>query len=145
MARTSSIDASATGTCSQLTAAKIDVPVLLMRRAHRFEPANFALSGQLAWTPGGYGVVFGRTLQDGIITRHLRDHCPQAKLKLCPYRDRLPATADEFLWGKSMFNTLGRGWGPDSLRASGPDNRRCPIAAGDSRSTAPARSTSGGL
>jgi hypothetical protein len=70
--------------------------------------ANFALSGELAWTPGGYGVAFGRMLQDGIVTRYLRDHCPQAKLKLCPYRDQLPATADEFLWGKSMFNTLGR-------------------------------------
>jgi hypothetical protein len=70
--------------------------------------ANFALSGELAWTPGGYGVAFGRMLQDGIVTRYLRDHCPQAKLKLCPYRDQLPATADEFLWGKSMFNALGR-------------------------------------
>jgi len=70
--------------------------------------ANFALSGQLAWTPGGYGVAFGRMLQDGIVTRYLRDHCPQAKLKLCPYRDELPATADEFLWGHSMFNALGR-------------------------------------
>jgi hypothetical protein len=38
----------------------------------------------------------------------LREHCPQQKLKLCPYRDRLPATADQFLWGNSMFNTLGR-------------------------------------
>jgi hypothetical protein len=70
--------------------------------------ANFALSGQWAWTPGGYGVAFGRMLQDGIVTRYLRDHCPQAQLKLCPYRDQLPATADEFLWGDSMFNTLGR-------------------------------------
>ena len=70
--------------------------------------ANFALSGQLAWTPGGYGVAFGRMLQDGIVTRYLRDHRPQAKLKLCPYRDELPATADQFLWGNSMFNTLGR-------------------------------------
>jgi hypothetical protein len=70
--------------------------------------ANFALSGELAWTPGGYGVAFGRMLQDGIVTRYLNDHCPQAKLKLCPYRDQLPATADEFLWGKSVFNSLGR-------------------------------------
>jgi hypothetical protein len=70
--------------------------------------ANFALSGQLAWTPGGYGVAFGRMLQDGIVARYLRDHCPQAKLKLCPYRNELPATADQFLWGKSMFNSLGR-------------------------------------
>jgi hypothetical protein len=70
--------------------------------------ANFALSGQLAWTPGGTGVAFGRMLQDGIVTRYLRDHCPQEPLKLCPYRDRLPASADAFLWGNSMFNTLGR-------------------------------------
>ena len=30
------------------------------------------------------------------------------KLKLCPYRNELPPTADDFLWGNSMFNTLGR-------------------------------------
>jgi hypothetical protein len=70
--------------------------------------ANFALSGQLAWTPGGTGVAFGRMMQDGIVARYLRDHCPHERLKLCPYRDELPATADEFLWGHSMFDTLGR-------------------------------------
>ena len=70
--------------------------------------ANFALSGELAWTPGGYGVAFGRMLQDGIVTRYLGDHCPREKLKLCPYRNQLPATADQFLWGNSVFNTLGR-------------------------------------
>jgi hypothetical protein len=70
--------------------------------------ANFALSGQLAWTPGGVGVAFGRMLQDGIVTQYLRDHCPHEKLKLCPYRNELPATADEFLWGHSMFDELGR-------------------------------------
>jgi hypothetical protein len=75
--------------------------------------ANFALSGQLAWTPGGYGVAFGRMMQDGIVASYLRAHCPQQKLKLCPYRDQLPATADEFLWGNSMFNTLGRFEGLD--------------------------------
>jgi hypothetical protein len=70
--------------------------------------ANFALSGQFAWTPGGAGVAFGRMLQDGIVARYLDDHCPAMKLKLCPYRNELPATADAFLWGNSMFNTLGR-------------------------------------
>ena len=69
---------------------------------------NFAFSGQLAWTPGGYGVAFGRMMQDGIVARYLREHCPQQPLKLCPYRNELPATADQFLWGNSMFNTLGR-------------------------------------
>jgi hypothetical protein len=70
--------------------------------------ANFALSGQLAWTPGGAGVAFGRMLQDGIVARYLNDHCPTMKLKLCPYRNELPATADDFLWGHGVFNTLGR-------------------------------------
>jgi hypothetical protein len=70
--------------------------------------ANHALSGKWAWTPGGYGVAFGRMMQDGIVARYLNDHCPRESYKLCPYRNELPATADEFLWGKSMFNTLGR-------------------------------------
>jgi hypothetical protein len=70
--------------------------------------ANFALSGELAWTPGGYGVTFGRMLQDGIVAQYLRDHCGKQKFRLCPYRNELPATADKFLWGSSMFNTLGR-------------------------------------
>jgi len=70
--------------------------------------ANFALSGHLGWTPGGTGVAFGRMMQDGIVAQYLRDHCPRQQLKLCPYRDTLPATADEFLWGHSMFDELGR-------------------------------------
>jgi hypothetical protein len=70
--------------------------------------ANHALSGKWAWTPGGYGVAFGRMMQDGIVARYLNDHCPRESFKLCPYRNELPATADEFLWGNSMFNTLGR-------------------------------------
>ncbi|MBR1066093.1 hypothetical protein [Bradyrhizobium liaoningense] len=70
--------------------------------------ANHALSSKWGWTPGGYGVAFGRMMQDGIVARFLSDHCPREHYRLCPYRDQLPATADEFLWGKSMFNTLGR-------------------------------------
>ncbi len=69
---------------------------------------NFALSGTLAWTPGGYGLVFARMLQDGIVTRYLDDHCPEHPYKLCPYRHRLPATADAFLWSGGPFNDLGR-------------------------------------
>jgi hypothetical protein len=70
--------------------------------------ANHALSGQWAWTPGGYGVAFGRMLQDGIVARFLNDHCARQNFKLCPYRNALPATGDDFLWGHSMFDQLGR-------------------------------------
>lgn len=77
--------------------------------------ANFALSGTLAWTPGGAGVSFGRMMQDGIVARYLNDHCDTIKLKLCPYRNQLPPTADDFLWANdSIFNKLGRFKGMDS-------------------------------
>ena len=75
--------------------------------------ANHALSGQWAWTPGGYGVAFGRMLQDGIVAQFLNDHCARENFKLCPYRNALPATADQFLWGHSMFDELGRFDGMD--------------------------------
>jgi hypothetical protein len=69
---------------------------------------NLAFSGQLAWTPGGFGIAFGRMLQDGIVKRYLHDHCPDVQLKLCPYRNELPTDADEFLWSYGVFNELGR-------------------------------------
>jgi hypothetical protein len=68
---------------------------------------NFALSGQLAWTPGGYGIVFARMMEDGIVARYLDDHCPDPRLRLCPYRHKLPRTADEFLWKDGPFSELG--------------------------------------
>ena len=71
--------------------------------------ANFALSGQLAWTPGGYGIVFARMLEDGIVARYLDAHCGEENFKLCAYRRRLPPTADDFLWAYgSIFDKLGR-------------------------------------
>jgi hypothetical protein len=70
--------------------------------------ANCVVSGRFAFTPGGYGIVFGRLLQDGIVGRYLRDHCPDRMLKLCPYRGELPSDADAFLWGGGLFDRLGR-------------------------------------
>jgi len=70
---------------------------------------NFALSGQVAWTPGGYSIAFARMLEDGIVTRYLQDHCSERHFKLCPYRDNLPETADDFLWSReTVFSKLGR-------------------------------------
>ena len=69
---------------------------------------NYVVGGRFAWTPGGYGIAFGRMLQDGIVTRYLNDHCPDPRLKLCPYRTELPLDADTFLWGDGIFDQLGR-------------------------------------
>jgi hypothetical protein len=70
--------------------------------------ANFVTSGRFMWTPGGIALSFGRMLQDGIVTRYLDEHCPTAKLRLCAHRDELPTDADEFFWGDSVFDRLGR-------------------------------------
>jgi hypothetical protein len=66
------------------------------------------VSGRFAFPPGGYGILFGRMLQIGIVSRYLAEHCPDPKLKLCPFREELPRDADAFLWGESVFNELGR-------------------------------------
>jgi hypothetical protein len=47
-------------------------------------------------------------LQDGIVTRYLNDHCPDAKLQLCSYKDQLPNDADVWFWGSKLFDSLGR-------------------------------------
>jgi hypothetical protein len=70
--------------------------------------ANFAIAGRIAWTPGGYGILFGRMLQQGLVIRYLDKHCATTAFKLCPYRSELPRDADAFLWGESVFNKLGR-------------------------------------
>ncbi|HEY7246775.1 MAG TPA: hypothetical protein VH678_23115 [Xanthobacteraceae bacterium] len=70
--------------------------------------ANRVVSGRFEFTPGGYGILFGRMLEDGIVARYLRDHCPDSRFRLCGFRDQLPATADEFLWSDGVFNRLGR-------------------------------------
>jgi hypothetical protein len=70
--------------------------------------ANYAVAGQLAWTPGGIALSFGRMLQDGIVARYLADHCPDPRFKLCDHRAELPTDADAFFWGEGIFDRLGR-------------------------------------
>ena len=80
--------------------------------------ANFALSKQWAWTPGGYGILFGRMLQDGIVKRYLDDLARRSTTSFAPIGTQLPPTADDFLWGRSVFNSLGRFTGlGDEMRA----------------------------
>ncbi|MEA2906929.1 MAG: hypothetical protein QOI12_4316 [Alphaproteobacteria bacterium] len=70
--------------------------------------ANYAVARQLAWTPGGIALSFGRMLQDGIVKRFLVEHCPDARFKLCDHLAELPDDADVFFWGESLFDRLGR-------------------------------------
>src|SRR5580700_3371107 len=89
-------------------AALAPTTIALVLSAAMLLGANYIVSKTVAWTPGGYGLAFGRMLQDGIVTRYLDDHCATEQLKLCPYRNELPLDADTFLWGKSVFDKLGR-------------------------------------
>jgi hypothetical protein len=69
---------------------------------------NYAVARELAWTPGGIGLAFGRMLQDGIVAKFLADHCPDPRFRLCDHRAELPTDADVFFWGGSVFDRLGR-------------------------------------
>ena len=89
-------------------AAVTDAALAMILGAALLLAGNYVVARQIAWTPGGYGIAFGRMLQDGIVARYLDDHCPDARLKLCPYRNELPRDADDFLWGGSAFDQLGR-------------------------------------
>ena len=70
--------------------------------------ANFVVAGKVAWTPGGYGILFGRMLEEGIVDRYLAKHCRETPFKLCPFRRQLPHDADTFLWASDIFDRLGR-------------------------------------
>ncbi len=71
---------------------------------------HLALVGKATYTPGGPVFIFGRLVQDGIAQRWLAEHCPVPGIKLCGLQDRIPKTADDFLWGDtSPFQDIG-GW-----------------------------------
>ncbi len=70
--------------------------------------SDYIVARRIGWTPGGAAFAFGAILQDGIVKRYLDDHCPDATLRLCAYKDELPATGDEWLWDSEIFDRLGR-------------------------------------
>jgi hypothetical protein len=72
--------------------------------------SNLAIGGQFKFTPGGDSFLFGRLVQDGIIARYLQDRCPDATIRLCAYRDKMPDSADDWLWAPgNILSALG-GW-----------------------------------
>ena len=83
-------------------AAVVAASLLLMPILH------YSLLGKASFTPGGPVFIFGRLVQDGIAQRWLAEHCPKPGVRLCGMQDRLPRTADEFLWnGGSPFQDIG--------------------------------------
>jgi hypothetical protein len=81
--------------------------------------SNFLIGGSFAFTPGGSSFLFGRLLQDGFVKTYLDQNCPQAALSLCRYRNELPATTDDWMWGYgSPLRKLGgwKGFAPEANR-----------------------------
>jgi hypothetical protein len=71
---------------------------------------HLALVGKATYTPGGPVFIFGRLVQDGIAQRWLAEHCPAPGIKLCDLQERIPRTANDFLWANnSPFQEIG-GW-----------------------------------
>jgi hypothetical protein len=69
--------------------------------------SNFLRTGDVFVSRAGPAFVLGRLIQDGIAQRLLDDTCPQSGYRLCAYKDNLPKTANDFLWGDSPFDALG--------------------------------------
>jgi hypothetical protein len=82
--------------------------------------ANFAVTGRIAWTPGGSAFIFSRLVHDGIAHRFLEDNCPDPRYELCKYRARLPHHANDFLWhdgDRGAFVAIGGfNGGADEMR-----------------------------
>lgn len=71
--------------------------------------SNYDLTGKVFVSRAGPAFVFARLLQDRIVMRLLDDTCPQSHYRLCAYKDVLPRTADQWLWGRdSPFMKMDR-------------------------------------
>lgn len=92
--------------------------------------SNFAFTGQVFVSRAGPAFVFARLLQDGIVMRLLDDTCPQSHYRLCAYKDVLPRTAVQWLWGRgSPFFKLNRftGTNAESSRIIWDSLKRYPL------------------
>lgn len=70
-------------------------PALAMAAA---AAVNFAGHHRLAVSPYGNVFLLARVIYDGPGMDVLRRDCPRAGWRLCPFRDRMPANSDLFLW-----------------------------------------------
>ena len=72
--------------------------------------ANLSLGGPPVLSQTSHAFLLARLMQDGIAKKTLDRLCPDPALKLCAVKDRLPATANDFLWGDSESFALVGGW-----------------------------------
>jgi hypothetical protein len=91
---------------------------------------NFARTGEVFLSRAGPAFVFGRLVQDGIVKRLLDETCPGAGYRLCDHKDRLPRTANEWLWAPGTpFWAMGgfEGTAVESARIIADSLKRYPL------------------
>jgi hypothetical protein len=69
---------------------------------------NLAAHGRFTISPFGDIFLLSRVIYDGPGMAVLRDDCPTANWRLCPFLDSFPPTSDDFLWShESPLNRAG--------------------------------------
>lgn len=71
---------------------------------------HYLIMGRFVFSESGQVLQLALYVQNGVAKAYLDEVCPAgAALEMCDYKDELPRTADEFLWGDSPFSEMG-GW-----------------------------------
>jgi hypothetical protein len=71
---------------------------------------NLALGGRFTVSEVGSVYMFARNIQDGVAKKTLDHLCPDPIIKLCAFKDSLPKTTNDYLWGPNpAFFAVG-GW-----------------------------------
>ena len=94
--------------------------------------ANYAFTKHVFFSRSGAIFLEARLMEDGLIKPILDTDCPNgARYKICPYKDKLPAHADTWLWmeQKSPFHKLGgfRKRAPESALLVAESLKRYPL------------------
>jgi hypothetical protein len=93
--------------------------------------ANFVFTHQVFFSRSGPIFLEARIMEDGLIAPVLDADCPKAGYAICPYKDRLPARADTWLWmaSQSPFKKVGgfEKRGPESSKLVHESLRRYPL------------------
>lgn len=85
---------------------------------------HFAATGSFYYSRSGDVFLLARAMQDGLVKKYLDEVCPSPDYKLCQFKDRLPRTANDYLWEYgSILGDVG-GW-----EHSGPESRRIVIGS----------------
>lgn len=71
---------------------------------------HWAATGTAYFSQSGPVFLLARLIQDGIAKKYLDAVCPSPDYRLCAFKDRLPATANDYLWRPgSILGDVG-GW-----------------------------------